>query len=180
MHSFDLQPTLKNEFITILPLQLEDFESLYIVASDPLIWEQHPNKDRYQRSVFEIFFKGAIESKGAFKIFDTLTNDLIGSTRYYDLDLDQKKVSIGYTFLACDHWGTTYNRALKTCMLDYAFLHLDTVIFHIGACNIRSQKAIERLGAYKIKELEVAYYGEPPKINFEYAINRNDWRKSIK
>ncbi|MBC7861832.1 MAG: N-acetyltransferase, partial [Bacteroidia bacterium] len=63
---FDLRPTLQTELIKIQPLSVEDFEKLYKVASDPLIWEQHPNKDRYKRDVFETFFKGAIESKGAF------------------------------------------------------------------------------------------------------------------
>ncbi len=171
----NLQPELKNEFITLVPLGTADFEELYAVASDPLIWEQHPNKDRYQRPVFENFFKGAIESLGAFKIYDTQTGAIIGSTRYYDLNLVPDSVCIGYTFLARDHWGTTYNKALKHLMMDYAFLYIDTIIFHIGAFNIRSQKAIERLGAHKIKELEVAYYGEPPKINFEYHIRREAW-----
>ncbi len=56
----NLQPTLENEFVKIQPLQESDFERLYAVACDPLIWEQHPNKDRYKREVFENFFKGAI------------------------------------------------------------------------------------------------------------------------
>jgi hypothetical protein len=66
---FDLQPKhLKNELISLVPLHKGDFEELYTVASDPLLWEQHPNKLRYKRPVFQIFFQGAIESKGAFII----------------------------------------------------------------------------------------------------------------
>lgn len=179
MPDFDLQPTLKNEFVTIQPLRSDDFENLYSVASDPLIWEQHPNKDRYQREVFENFFKGAIESKGAFMVFDSRTMQPIGSSRYYNSfnnqELESNQIAIGYTFLARDHWGTTYNRALKTLMMDHAFKYVDTVIFHIGAQNTRSQKAMERLGGLKIKEINVAYYGEPSKLNFEYHINKTDW-----
>lgn len=179
MSRINLQPTLKNEFVTIRPLTPDDFETLYQVASDPMIWEQHPNKDRYRRNVFENFFKGAIESKGAFMVYDSETLKPIGSSRYYtdynNLELDSNQIAIGYTFLARDHWGTTYNKALKTLMMDHAFKYVDTVLYHIGAQNIRSQKAMERLGGIKMKEIEVAFYGEPSKLNFEYHINKTDW-----
>lgn len=172
---FEFQPTLENECVKIEPLQEGDFETLYAVASDPAIWEQHPNKDRYKREVFEIFFKGAIESGGAFLVFDKQSGDVIGSSRFYELDSDRRSVAIGYTFFAKDHWGSIYNPALKRLMIDHAFRFVDSVFFHIGALNIRSQKAIERLGAKKISEIEVAYYGEPSKLNFLYEIKKEDW-----
>ena len=52
--TFDIQPKhLQNELIKLVPLHENDFEELYEVASDPLVWEQHPNKLRYQREVFQ-------------------------------------------------------------------------------------------------------------------------------
>jgi hypothetical protein len=48
------------------------------------------------------------------------------------------------------------------------------VYFHIGACNIRSQKAIAKIGAVKVDEFEVEYYGEEPKLNFVYVIEKNN------
>ncbi|MBA3705214.1 MAG: GNAT family N-acetyltransferase [Bacteroidetes bacterium] len=170
---FELQPTLKNDFVKIQPLKKADFETLYKVASDPLIWEQHPNKDRYQREVFEIFFKGAIESGGAFLVFDN-KGEAIGSSRFYDFNKNESSVLIGYTFLAKTHWGTTYNKALKTLMLNHAFKFVDKVFFHIGSNNLRSQRSIEKLGAKKTGEIEVAYYGEPQKLNFVYQIEKVD------
>ena len=170
----NLQPTLENEFVKIRPLTKSDFEELYTVASDPLIWEQHPNPDRYKRAVFETFFKGAIESGGAFIIFDKQTNEVIGSSRYYDYDEKNKSILIGYTFFARNHWGGKYNSSVKQLMIQHAFQFVDTVIFHIGANNIRSQKAIERIGANKIGELEVEYYGEPSKLNFVYEIKKEN------
>lgn len=178
MSYFNLQPTLENEFVKIVPLNENDFEVLYNISSDPLIWEQHPNKDRYKREVFETFFKGAIESGGAFLVFDKQTGEAIGSSRFYDYNAENKSVLIGYTFLARSHWGSKYNPALKKLMIQYAFQFVDSVIFHIGANNIRSQKAIERLGASKIDELEVKYYGEESKLNFVYEIKKVDWQKS--
>jgi RimJ/RimL family protein N-acetyltransferase len=84
--NFDLQPILENDLIKVVPLKESDFETLFAVASDPLIWEQHPNKDRYKREVFENFFKGAIESKGAFIVYEKETNKIVGSSRYYELN----------------------------------------------------------------------------------------------
>ncbi|MBP6025570.1 GNAT family N-acetyltransferase [Ferruginibacter sp.] len=174
----DLQPQhLSNEFVTLHPLKAEDFEQLYKVASDPLIWEQHPNKNRYQKEVFQTFFEGAIKSQGAFIVFDTQTNEPIGSSRFCSHDAINKTLEIGYTFLARDHWGTTYNKALKTLMLNHAFTFVDAVNFYIGAVNIRSQKSIVRFGAKKIGEIEMEYYGETSKLNYIYQLDKTTWLK---
>lgn len=174
---FDLQPThLGNELITLVPLTNNDFEKLFSVASDPLIWEQHPTKNRYEREVFENFFKGAIESKGAFIILDTKTNDLLGSSRFYEPNSLSNSVNIGYTFLARHCWGKNYNRDLKTLMINHALKFVDNIHFHIGETNFRSQKAIEKFGAKKIGAQEMAYSGEPvANNNFIYEINKTNW-----
>ena len=169
---FELQPELKNELVRIQPLKQTDFEVLYKIASDPLLWEQHPNKDRYKRDVFEIFFKGAIESGGAFLVFNNVTNLPIGSSRYYGFDEEAKTIAIGYTFIARNYWGKAYNKALKELMINHALMFVDTVIFHVGANNIRSQKAMGNIGAKKIGEIEMEYYGEPNRLNFIYQISK--------
>jgi len=166
------QPELENEIVKLVPLQKSDFELLYAVASDPLIWEQHPNKDRWKKDVFENFFRGAIESGGAYKIIDKHSGRVIGSTRFYGYNSEEREVSIGYTFFAREYWGGKSNPLVKKLMMEYAFKHVDSVLFHIGAVNIRSQKAIERLGAVKIAEEQIAYYGEESKLNFIYRIKK--------
>jgi len=173
--NFNLQPSLANDLICIVPLRQYDFEVLYQVASDPLLWEQHPNKDRYRPEVFQNFFTGAMESGGAFLVKDKLTGEIIGSSRYYDWDAQKKVVAIGYTFISRNYWGKGYNMALKKLMLDHAFQYADKVIFHIGAHNIRSQKAISNLNAVKIGEEPIAYFGEPEKMNFVYEISKVNW-----
>lgn len=171
--NFNLQPShLQNELLKLIPLQETDFEELFSVASDQLLWEQHPNKLRYQRDVFQNFFQGAIESKGAFFIRETQTNEPIGSSRFYDFNPDDSSVLIGYTFIGRKFWGKGYNKALKKLMIDFAFQYVNTVYFHIGATNFRSQKAIEKIGAVKIDEFEVEYYGEDSKLNYIYRINK--------
>lgn len=171
--TFDIQPkNLQNELIKLVPLHENDFEEMYEVASDPLVWEQHPNKLRYQRAIFQNFFQGAIASRGAFFVRDTETNEAIGSSRFYDYDEKNNSILIGYTFMARKYWGKDYNKALKKLMMDYAFQYVDTIYFHIGATNIRSQKAIEKIGAIKIDAIEVTYYGEASKLNYIYRINK--------
>lgn len=171
----NLQPEgLEDELTRLVPLQEKDFDALYNVASDPKVWEQHPIPDRYKREVFQKFFEGAVASKGAFVVVDKLSGKIIGSTRLYDYDEANSSIVIGYTFLGLANWGGTYNQSIKRLLLNYAFRYVDTVIFHIGVNNIRSQKAIDKLGAKKVKELSINY-GEKPVLNYQYEINKHEW-----
>ena len=143
---FDLQPTLVGSLITLRPLREEDFSDLFAVASDPLIWEQHPNWDRYKEDVFREFFRVAMESGGALVAIDNAEDRIIGSSRYYGYDPELSEVEIGWTFLARKYWGGVYNGEMKQLMLQHAFQFVESVIFLIGPENIRSRKAVEKIG----------------------------------
>ena len=172
--TFNIQPThLRNQSVKLVPLQETDFEELYSIANDELLWEQHPNKLRYQKPVFQNFFEGAIQSQGAFFIRETSTNEPIGSSRFYDYNPETNSILIGYTFIGRKFWGKGYNKAIKKLMMDYAFQYVDTIYFHIGAKNIRSQKALEKIGGEKIDEFEVEYFGEESKLNYIYQIKKD-------
>ena len=175
--NFDLQPYLFDDIIEMLPLKENDFDELFKAAADPLLWEQHPNKDRYKEEVFRNFFKGAMESGGAFLVKDKATMKVIGSSRYYDYNKEENSVSVGYTFLSRDCWGKSYNPSMKKLMLDHAFEFVDKVYFHIGKDNIRSQKAILKLGAVKVDEVDMRYFGEEVHRNFIYLMEKGDWVK---
>jgi RimJ/RimL family protein N-acetyltransferase len=167
---------LGDALVRARPLQAGDFESLYAVACDPLIWEQHPSNTRWQREVFQNFFAGAMASGGAFLVSDAATGAPIGSSRYYDHDAALSQLAIGYTFLARSCWGRGHNQALKKLMLDHAFRFVQRVVFHVGAHNRRSRIAMERLGGVLVGEAPVAYYGEATNLNVIYAIDREQWR----
>jgi len=170
---FDKQPKhLKNNLIELVPLAITHFEMLFEVACDPLIWEQHPNPNRFKKEVFKTFFEGAMQSEGAFLIMDVDTKQVVGSSRFYDFDEKNNSVLIGYTFNARKYWGKGYNKSLKSLMLNHAFETVDKVYFHIGSQNYRSQMAIEKIGAQKINEQLVEYFGETPKLNYIYLINK--------
>lgn len=169
----ELQPQqLANEFVILTPLKNEDFEQLYAVASDPLIWEQHPNPDRYKRDVFQNYFKGAMESGGAFLIKNAQNVEIIGCSRYYDYLPEKKEVKIGYTFFGRSSWGKGFNKATKELMIRHAFTSVDIIIFHVGVNNFRSRRAMEKLGAELLGVEEVAYYGEPTRQNCVYAVKK--------
>jgi len=148
--SFDLQPTLKGELLSLRPLLPEDFHDLYAVASDPLIWEQHPSKDRYQEEVFKEFFREGLESGGTLIAIDAKDGRVIGSSRYHGYDQKKSEIEIGWTFLARSHWGGVYNREMKQLMLWHAFRFVDHVVFLVGPKNLRSQKALEKIGGMRV------------------------------
>ena len=140
---------MKGELLELRPLRPEDFNDLYAVASDPLIWEQHPSNDRYKEDVFRNFFREALESGGAFIAIDTKDGGVIGSSRFHGYDKEKSEIEIGWTFLARSHWGGVYNREMKELMLRHAFRFVDSVVFLIGPQNLRSQKAVEKIGGVR-------------------------------
>lgn len=169
---FDLQPHLRGELIELRPLVPKDWDDLFVVASDPLIWEQHPESDRYKEDVFNIFFREALESGGAFVVIDRNTQRIIGSTRFYGYDPEKSEIEIGWTFLARKYWGGRYNREMKEILLDHAFKFVENVVFLVGEHNVRSQRAIEKIGAIKLGTTTRAYGNHPPATNVKYVIRK--------
>ena len=166
---FDLQPVLTGELLELRPLRDEDFPVLYAVASDPLIWEQHPQPERCTEPVFREFFRGAMESGGAFLAIDRKDDRVIGSSRFHAYDDEKSEIEIGWTFLARSHWGGMYNREMKRLMLDHAFRFVNRVIFLVGRNNVRSQKAMEKIGGVCLGLRPDLQRGEPVMV---YAISR--------
>ena len=172
MTTFNLQPeVLENDIIKLIPLQENHLAELHEAASDSLIWEQYPIKDRYKMEVFKPFFEGAINSKGAFLVLDKATNEVMGTTRFYDYNPEKSSVAIGFTFISRKFWGGPYNKALKKLMIHYAFESLNSVIFHVAEQNIRSQKAVLKLGAEKINEVTFNMNGADI-IHYEYELKK--------
>jgi RimJ/RimL family protein N-acetyltransferase len=147
---FDLQPVLRGDLLTLRPLQHDDYDDLRAAASDPLIWEQHPDKTRSDPEGFKKFFQEAIASGGALIAIDNATGAVIGSSRYFGYNSDADEVEIGWTFLLRSHWGGRYNGEMKRLMLTHAFQFVSRVVFLVGPNNIRSQRAVERIGGVRV------------------------------
>jgi RimJ/RimL family protein N-acetyltransferase len=167
LSSFDSQPTLRGELLEVRPLRRDDFDALYAAASDPLIWEQHPEPDRYREDVFGNYFDEQLRSGGALVVIDRASGAVVGLSRYHGHDAGRSEVEIGWTFLVRSHWGGTYNRELKRLMLAHAFRFVRTVVFLVGPENIRSQRAVEKIGAVRAGSRLDAYGRE----SFLYRID---------
>ena len=147
MKNFDFQPTLTGKQYSLRPLVISDYQNLLSVADDKLLWEDHPSKDRYKEEEFKKWFESALLSGCALVILDTLTQELIGSTRFYVAPNTPNDISIGYTFISRKHWSGKANSSIKQLMIVYASQWFVTIWFHIAPSNIRSQKATEKIGA---------------------------------
>lgn len=181
--AFDLQPTLSGERLLVRPVHTDDWPGLYRAAADPKLWEQHPAPDRYREDVFRAFFDDALASGSAFTVADRVSNDIIGSSRYHGLDEELSEVEIGWTFLARDYWGGPYNAELKMLMLDHAFRFVDAVVFWVGEHNLRSRKAMQKIGGV-LRDGTVQRPGAADDSrHVVYEIRRDAWpglRKKLK
>lgn len=168
----DLQPTLIGERVIVRPVEAADWDGMFAVASDPEIWALHPESDRYQEPVFRRYFDGALDSGSAFAFVDRESETIIGSSRFYGHDEAASEIEIGWTFLACAYWGGSYNAEIKQLMLEHAFTFVDTVVFWIGEANIRSRRAVEKIGGVLrdgVHYREVA--GDDPYVVYEITSN---------
>lgn len=147
MHSMDRQPTLDGPKLLLRPLHPDDWAALYAVASDPLVWELHPAKDRWQEAVFRIYFADALAQGGALVVIDKASGAIVGSSRMQAFDpACGGSMEIGWTFLARSHWGGVYNREMKRLMLAHALRFVERVDFRVGEHNLRSRGAMEKIG----------------------------------
>ncbi|MGZ3688368.1 MAG: GNAT family N-acetyltransferase [Bdellovibrionota bacterium] len=170
------QPSLSGALIRIRPLTENDFDPLFLAASDPLIWEQHPERERYKQENFTRYFRSGIESQGGLAVLDQNTGQVIGSSRFRGHDPEKSSVEIGYTFLARSHWGNGHNRELKLLMLNHAFQYVDTVCFFVGDTNYRSQKAMVKIGATEVNRVTTRQLDGDLRTSVVYQIRKADSR----
>jgi len=145
-HDVDLQPTLEGDRVIVRPIAATDWDAMFAAAADPEIWKLHPDSDRYTEAVFRAFFDGAVKSGSAFTCIDRENGNVIGSSRYHGYDPVISEIEIGWTFLTRDYWGGSYNREIKRLMIDHAFTFVETVVFWVDKSNLRSRRAMEKVG----------------------------------
>ena len=164
-----LNNPLEDDTIKLVQTEKIHFEEMYEVAKDPLLWEQHNKKERWQKDNFKRFFNKGLENEnGCLTIIDKKSNEIIGCTRFYPHNQEH---SIGYTFISREFWGTSINFQVKKLMLDYAYKFTDKIYFHVWANNFRSQKAVQKLGA--------EYFGnwEDEVEHSTYILKKENWNK---
>lgn len=170
-----MQPTLWDDRVLLRPMGAQDREGLFAVASDPLIWALHPAHDRWQRDVFDAFFDEGLASNGCLTVIDRATGAMIGSSRYDIRVCQPGEVEIGWTYLARSHWGGDCNRSMKRLMIAHALTIFDTVIFLVGETNLRSRRALEKIGAQLTERRQTWDMAGAPIDHLIYAIGRDDF-----
>ncbi len=144
---------LENRRVRLRPLETADFEALKAVAFDPDIWRYTLTRGDDAVSL-AAYLATALHERQAgrrypFAIIDRVTGDLAGSTSYYNVHLDDQRLSIGYTWVGTRFQRTGLNRAAKHLLLCHAFgeLQCERVELETDARNLPSQQAMRRMGA---------------------------------
>ena len=169
----DRQPMLEGERLLLRPLREDDWDALFAVASDPLVWELHPAHDRWQEPVFRKFFAEALAQEGALVAIDKANNAVVGSSRFWAYDpADGGSVEIGWSVLARSHWGGEANREMKRLMLAHALAAVERVWFRVGDTNWRSRRAMEKIGGRLTERTESIEMAGGPVVHVIYEIDR--------
>ncbi|MGB5819238.1 MAG: GNAT family N-acetyltransferase [Saonia sp.] len=170
--NLDIQPFLENDLVIVKPMNASYFNALYEVASDSHIWEQHQEPERYTLELFTTFFEESLQSQGALIIVDKKSNKIIGSSRFKIINREEKVVEIGWSFLSRKFWGGKYNRSVKKLMLNYALATAKRVVFYVNVKNIRSQKALEKLGAMKMEYSNIPWVLDKSTNGITYLVDK--------
>ena len=170
------QPTLEGEHLLLRPLEPTDWDALFAIASDPMVWEQHPFHDRWREDVFRVFFDDALAKGGALAVVHKAKGAIIGSSRFQGYEEeDGGSVEIGWTFLACKYWGTGLNHEMKRLMLAHALESVERVDFRVGETNYRSRIALENIGAVRSRRTDLQQYQGKRVLHLVYEITRENF-----
>lgn len=169
----DRQPTLEGERLLLRPLQPDDWDALWAIASDRELWAVHPANDRWQEPVFREFFADALAQRGALAIVDKISGRVIGSSRFQEYDpANGGSVEIGWTFLARELWGSGLNAELKRLMVAHALASVKRAVFVVGEGNVISRRAMTKIGGRLTGETRVKIRAGKPLDHVIFEIDR--------
>lgn len=172
----DRQPVLSGERLILRPLVPDDWDALYAVASDPELWALHPMHDRWQEPVFRAYFEDALAQGGALAVTLRDTGRIVGSSRFQGYLAEHGgEVEIGWTFLAREFWGGSYNAEMKRLMLGHALGQVNCAVFRVGEHNLRSRGAMEKIGGRLRPEVERIATPRGEVMHVVYEIRREDF-----
>lgn len=167
----NLQPSLSGKHVILRPLHSDDFEALRRIAADPLLWAQHPDPSRGTPEGFRALFDAALTSGGSLTALDVQKGVQVGCTRYLRY-IPATSVDIGFTFLSREYWGGVTNGEMKRLMLEHAFREVPEVHFRVAEGNVRSRRAVEKLGCEIIGHEPTPRYGQ---IHVIYRLTPQLW-----
>src|SRR5579884_4239529 len=113
------------------PIEAGDFDALYDLGSNPEVWVQHPDHERWRPERFRAYFDGGLAGVNALAAVKKASGQVIGWSSFFDNVTAPGEIEIGRTFLGRPYWGGRYNGEMKRLMLAHAFRFVDRVLFSI-------------------------------------------------
>jgi RimJ/RimL family protein N-acetyltransferase len=169
---FYFQPDLMGDLLHLRPLRAQDHDGLFVAGGDPEVWAVHPHPERATAAGFRAYFDEQLASGGALVAVDRGGGALAGCSRFSTLYAEPGEVEIGWTFLGRAYWGGAYNADMKRLMLRHAFGYVERVIFRIGEHNVRSRRAVEKIGGVLSERVQNVTVAGAPGRNVYYTIDR--------
>ena len=182
---------LQGKHVSLDFLLPEHIEEIRILAKDDRIWEftktlliDEKYDQRFDEYISLALDNKALEGQVAFVIRNLKDRSIIGMSRYYGIDEKNKRLNIGYTWYIPSVWGGVYNKECKLLLLGYAFekLSLNRVGFEVAHQNVRSQKAVAKIGG--VKEGVLRKYALRPdgisRDTFVFSIINDEWPETKK
>lgn len=174
---------LENENVLLKPMDRGDVAGIFAAAYYLEIWPYLPitveSEEDVEKYVASALLAKQQEKEFPFVIIDPKTSAIIGSTKFMDIDVKHKRLEIGFTWLTPSYWRTAVNTNCKYLLLQYAFETLGSQRVQIKTDheNLRSQKAIERIGAIKegVLRNHMIRKDGTTRHTVMYSITKEDW-----
>ncbi len=127
--------------------------------------------------MFRSYFDANLASGGSLTTLERATGAVIGASRYWEVDPATRSVEIGATYLARTHWGSGINHEVKRLMVGHALGAVEAVTFRIGAINIRSRRALEKIGGRLTDRTDMSMIAGVPVEHVIYEITRDEFSR---
>lgn len=191
MSTFDFSDPvfLENHRVLLRPLAYTDVENLlYFSLNEPTIWKYsliQANGEDNLKNYINIALKAKQEQKEyPFIVFDKLTGKYAGSTRFYDIQLSNQSLQLGFTFYGSEFQGTGLNKHCKFLLLEYAFekMNMERVEFRADNANQRSIAAMKSIGC-QVEGVLRSHSLKPDgtrRDSIILSILKEEWENSVK
>jgi RimJ/RimL family protein N-acetyltransferase len=189
MIDFDKDYILENEHVRLTPLRLNDLDNLvHFSINEPELWTYSLIQANSKENL-KIYIEKAINDRKkqnsyAFTVFDKRTNKYAGSTRFYDIQLENAALQLGFTWYGKEFQGTGLNKNCKFLLLEFAFdiLKMERVEFRADNENERSIHAMKSIGC-RVEGLLRSNTFKPDgsrRDSIVFSILKEEWIETIK
>ena len=189
MLDFNKEYILENDRVRLTPLKIEDFDNLVRFAkNEPELWT-HSLIQANSAEKMKIYISKALagrENKNsyAFAVFDKQTNQYAGSTRFYDIQIENATLQLGFTWYGKEFQGTGLNKKCKYLLLEFAFdvLKMERIEFRADNENLRSINAMKSIGCVIEGVLRSNTYkpNGDRRDSIVLSILKDEWNNTVK